>query len=69
MEPARARTKKGEAPQEDDTRLSARADDRGDAAHCGPETLADETRQQPLDETMLKVELHHILRLGLALSD
>jgi hypothetical protein len=69
MEPAGGRAKKGEPPQEDDARLRARADDGGDTADGRPKALAEETRQQPLDEAMLEVELHHILRLGLPLSD
>jgi hypothetical protein len=69
VEPARRRAKKGEPPQEDDARLSAGTDDRGDTADGRPKALAEETRQQALDKAMLKVELHNNLRFGLTLSD
>ena len=68
VKPARGGAKQRQASQQDDARLRAGADDRGDAADRGAKALADEARNQPLDEAMFKMELDHILRLRLALA-
>jgi hypothetical protein len=64
MQPLRAGTIHGEPAHQNDARLRARSQDHRYTRQPRLKSLAQESRQQPPDEPMFKVNLHHVARIA-----
>ena len=64
MQPHRARAIDGEPAHQHDTRLRARPHDHGNARQLRLKSLAEEPRQQPPDQPMFEMHLHHVGRVA-----